>query len=1122
MTETQQLLRKYTEEGSETAFRDLVRRYIDLVYSVALRKVGGNAHEAEDVTQSVFTDLARKARRLPGDVLLGGWLHQHTCFVASNALRTERRRHAREKEAVEMNALQQDADAEWKQLAPILDDIIGELDAPDRYAIILRYFERYDFRAVGGSLGISDDAAQKRVSRAVEKLRELLARRGATLTGLVLAGILAEKSVQAAPVKLAAAVTASALAGAATAGGSAALLKLLLSKQAVAVLAGIALLGVVLPPVIRTIAAKNAATPSTMSAPSNDTNPRAEAGVPVTSNVPPVTRQAAVQKTASEDGMLHLAILAADTGKPVPTVQVDYRRWEGGKFTGKMLMADASGVCEVVFPSKTTTDLELTTRIDGFADTKLDWQPAHGEVIPENYTLRLTRPVAIGGQVLGPDDEPVAEAVVGFNHEDDPGALTRPESHEFGWIEVKTGSDGRWQINRIAPEMLRRIYGGASHPEYTGSDFLFTSRDGELGQQLQESRAVFRLKRAVIVRGSVVGPDGQPVPNAIVRVGKILTPDQRKTNTFVDGSFAVRGCRPGKNLLSAEAKGFGATTMEVELTSDSPPFTLTLQRGKALRIHVVDQNGQSIPHASVLLDTMGNSRMRNVRPAKLPTTGPLSLGVPVTGDEATPQKESPPAQLHFNPKTDAEGRLVVESAPDTDLMFDAVAPGYMRINGVSVHPDGEEHLIALGPALVLTGTVRDATSGEKIPKFRITGGWPVTNVFYHTSQPGWAPIARFTVSYEGGEFRHVMEEPVVLGNPDFIFKFEADGYSPFVTRVIRGDEGVVPLDVTLRRGEEKRVLVSLPDGSPAVGADVGFVGKGTALTIIPGGLSRKQTKIITTDAQGSFVLPDDESIIRVIVAYAAGFIETTPVELAANPNVRLEAWGRIEGTCLSGGEPATGRALAIEYAPRVGEGYVYMDFERFRATVDAQGQFVFPQVPPGVHTVGRWVPSSVPSSDGGQQLFPLADAEVRPGETTTLTIGGGYKVSVRLSWADDGKPGKGTQTFVMMRTGFPEPPAELAGNTAALEQWRQTPEIQEALKNAHGYVLNEEPDGTWAAEGVLAGNTYTVEGSVWDHNSPSAARAPILSGRTTVAIPAEPADGKIDAGEIVLRRAEAK
>src|SRR5882762_1019993 len=178
MTETQQLLQRYTEEGSESAFQHLVRRYIDLVFSVALGKLKGNQHLAEDVTQIVFTDLARKARRLPSDVLLGGWLHQHTCFVASNALRAERRRHAREKEAMEMNALQQDAGAEWKQLAPVLDDVIGELDATDRHAIMLRYFERHDLRAVGASLGISDDAAQKRVSRAVEKLRELLARRG--------------------------------------------------------------------------------------------------------------------------------------------------------------------------------------------------------------------------------------------------------------------------------------------------------------------------------------------------------------------------------------------------------------------------------------------------------------------------------------------------------------------------------------------------------------------------------------------------------------------------------------------------------------------------------------------------------------------------------------------------------------------------------------------------------------------------------------------------------------------------------------------------------------------------------------------------------------------------------
>jgi hypothetical protein len=367
-----------------------------------------------------------------------------------------------------------------------------------------------------------------------------------------------------------------------------------------------------------------------------------------------------------------------------------------------------------------------------------------------------------------------------------------------------------------------------------------------------------------------------------------------------------------------------------------------------------------------------------------------------------------------------------------------------------------------------------------------------------------------------------MEEPVAVGRPDFIFKFEADGYAPFVTRVIRGDEGEVPLDVTLRRAEERRVFVSLPDGSPAVGADVAFVGKATPLTIIPGGLSRNQTKMITTDNQGSFMLPDDESILRVIVAHPAGYIETTPAEVAANPTVRLGAWGRIEGIYLSGGEPATGRTLSIQYAPRINEGYTYMDHEKFSATVDAQGQFLFTQVPPGEHKVARWVPSPLPPSVGGRQLMPLADVAVRAGETTTLTIGGGYKVSVRLIGADDWSPGKGTQTFVMMRTGFPDVPAEIAGNAAALEQWRETPEIQEALKNAHGYVLNEEADGTWAAEGVVGGNTYTVDGSVFVPGATNAAPALIVSGRTTVVIPAEPADGKIDAGEIILHRAEAK
>src|SRR5271154_5141213 len=105
MTETQELVADYVKHGSEAAFRELAARYLDLVYSTAVRLTGGDTHLAEDVTQTVFVDLARLAKGLSSDVRLGGWLHRHTCFVAAKTLRAERRRQAREQQAVAMNAL---------------------------------------------------------------------------------------------------------------------------------------------------------------------------------------------------------------------------------------------------------------------------------------------------------------------------------------------------------------------------------------------------------------------------------------------------------------------------------------------------------------------------------------------------------------------------------------------------------------------------------------------------------------------------------------------------------------------------------------------------------------------------------------------------------------------------------------------------------------------------------------------------------------------------------------------------------------------------------------------------------------------------------------------------------
>ena len=214
MMDSQQLLAEYAQEGSDTAFRELVSRYVDLVYSTALRLVEGDTHRAEDVAQTVFVDLAGMAQKLSKDVMLGGWLHRHTCFVAAKIMRSERRRQSRERQAVEMNALQNDSEADFSLVAPMLDEAINELGEADRTAILLRFFEQHDFRAVGQALGSNEDTARMRVTRALEKLEMLLKRRGVTASSGALAVVLGVNAVQAAPAGLAVTIsTAAVLAG---------------------------------------------------------------------------------------------------------------------------------------------------------------------------------------------------------------------------------------------------------------------------------------------------------------------------------------------------------------------------------------------------------------------------------------------------------------------------------------------------------------------------------------------------------------------------------------------------------------------------------------------------------------------------------------------------------------------------------------------------------------------------------------------------------------------------------------------------------------------------------------------------------------------------------------------
>jgi RNA polymerase sigma factor (sigma-70 family) len=209
-----ELLQLYVSKHSEEAFAEIVRKHLNLVYGTALREMAGDTTSAEDICQSVFLELAKKAPSLRRHPALAGWLYSCVRYTAANLRRTEARRHRREKQAQIMSEILQPGtnEAHWEEVKPALDNAMHELNEIDRAAVVLRFFEQRTIEQVGLALGLNKSAAHMRIDRALDKLRKLLSKRGVTSTSTALPTALAVGAVIVAPENLANAITANILA----------------------------------------------------------------------------------------------------------------------------------------------------------------------------------------------------------------------------------------------------------------------------------------------------------------------------------------------------------------------------------------------------------------------------------------------------------------------------------------------------------------------------------------------------------------------------------------------------------------------------------------------------------------------------------------------------------------------------------------------------------------------------------------------------------------------------------------------------------------------------------------------------------------------------------------------
>jgi RNA polymerase sigma factor (sigma-70 family) len=215
-----ELLERFVADRSETAFTDLVHRYLGLVRATALRRVGGDVHAADDITQQVFVALARNASSLRNRATLAGWLYVTTHHATAELVRREQRRKQREAAAHSMYLTDSSAGSpdDAARLRPLLDDALITLKPDEREAIVLRYFSDRTFSEIGKAVQLSEEAARKRVDRALEKLHTVLLRRGVTSSVAVLGTALTAAGLNSAPTGLALKVAGAALTEAAASG----------------------------------------------------------------------------------------------------------------------------------------------------------------------------------------------------------------------------------------------------------------------------------------------------------------------------------------------------------------------------------------------------------------------------------------------------------------------------------------------------------------------------------------------------------------------------------------------------------------------------------------------------------------------------------------------------------------------------------------------------------------------------------------------------------------------------------------------------------------------------------------------------------------------------------------
>jgi len=998
-----QLLQEYAERGSEQAFREIVDRYLGLVHAAARRQMN-DAQGAQDVSQAVFLLLARKAGQLAKGTRLSGWLYQTTCFVAQRALRSEIRRRERERIASDMHLSDSHpAENTWNALAPHLDAAMARLGEQDRQALLIRFFEKRSHRDVAAALGLSEEAAKKRTHRAVERLRGILGRYGISVSGVTLETLLGEHSVEAASPALAASIHALAGTTAGTSGTAAAVERLVEGTWQAwrwtrwAWVAGASVVGVAIMTWVGMLLSGERGLRSE--------NPSALRAA-TEQNIASLST-AAVGRTPAADTRRVLVFRVVDraTGEGVPEARLAIQSVVQGDWHNDFdQRTDASGFAEIRYPADTAR-MDVGIFENGWVARYASFRPFQDDAIPAEYTLRVVRSTTtMGGWVRDEDGQPVVGATIriAFDGTGDSSIQETPRERVGCPIwrapVATTGTEGRWSMTITAPGPVGYSL-TARHPDFAErpvGGVLWEKPNPPVPDRREEGSGLGIMRRGALVTGRVLGTDGLPVEGASISLDP-FSMEPTLVRTDADGRFQLPRMDGRDVELTVMAEGRAPVVRSVDVSSGMAPLEIVLEPGGVLRLRLVDEDGEPVSGGEVVLEQWKDHRHL----------------------------------VKWSARSDADGRIAWDGAPtEGELEVCARGPGWCYTRGIRVTPGVAEHRIVLRRERRVSGRVVDARSGRPLAEFKVFPG-------YGWHEHDWERLD--TRRGTDGRFEVVFSER----KDPWRVRVEAEGYVPFVSEAL-DPKGTDVVDVRLERvdpGAEVVGVVIGADGKPAAGVEVALLTLEHDVRLNGRALMRRENDelIVTADAAGAFRFPGDAAAHSVAAVDTNGFgwvyFGTSRERLVVN----LKPWGRIEGVVDGSARRRPVRQLLLMDPSLFGyRGCVHLGDTQSRTSMDADGRFLFEDVPPMDYVVCI-------DSGMGQAFHHKTPVSVPPGETVQVrvtsqgpTIRGRFVVTAGNGKDANAAVGPIQPAYLVSLNPPPPPdrPHDFARTREAVEYWR--------------------------------------------------------------------------------------